>query len=797
MTTETIKFLLVGDAASLDAAGTQGTKALKNVQGAAGQAGAGLRQLTGNAAELERQSRLLAPQLTDIVVSLASGQKPLTVLLQQGGQIKDVFGGVKPALAAVASQVAAWVNPLTVGGAAIAAFGYAMVKGAEESATLGKALTATNNYVGMTEDAFRQRAAAIAQANTATIGSVKEVLQALIETGRFGPEHIGLVTEAIVRFQRATGASTEDAVKDFAKMQDGVTAWAAEHDKSMHFMTAAQLAHVRMLEETGHKEQALGQVLDAMNQRLTLTAGFWDKLTAAASGAWDEMMGGGRVVTSGDRVQAISQRIAEIEKLQKFRAKDPAFSSAPADARLEEERLLLVAQRRIELTSTLRGMENASAQAESLRTQEAGKAANAYLSKLQDQIKGTDLLNKKLAETKRMFADAAAAGTPYSEKDQAAILAQVRKANTPSGGKDAQAEYLKMVRETLANRAPRLADIEAAGYEASNRAAEENVAKQMEALRRRNEEAERLGLEWMDQAAQINANMITDERARGEAEIALAQQVMQQRLDLLAQHGADVSVATAAMNANITARQAALTQQLKPEWQKMLEGWTDNTKLMKEGFDNIITDTMKGAEDAFASFVTTGKLDTKSLVNTMLEEFARLQFRALMGNNSGLITSLLSSLLGGGSGVAAATGGAGGVDYTTPTPQAGFAKGGAFSLSAYSNSVVSRPTMFRFGNGMAQMGEAGEEGILPLQRDARGRLGVSASGGGGNVYVSVENHSGAQVQTQTTQQGGDRYVKLIVGQAVAEVNRQIVERGSVGRTIEATLGVQRRTVART
>jgi phage-related minor tail protein len=33
-------------------------------------------------------------QLTNIVVSLQGGQAPLTVLLQQGGQLKDMFGGI-------------------------------------------------------------------------------------------------------------------------------------------------------------------------------------------------------------------------------------------------------------------------------------------------------------------------------------------------------------------------------------------------------------------------------------------------------------------------------------------------------------------------------------------------------------------------------------------------------------------------------------------------------------------------------------------------------------------------------
>jgi tape measure domain-containing protein len=58
---------------------------------------------------------------------------------------------------------------------------------------------------------------------------------------------------------------------------------------------------------------------------------------------------------------------------------------------------------------------------------------------------------------------------------------------------------------------------------------------------------------------------------------------------------------------------------------------------------------------------------------------------------------------------------------------ASFARGGAFS-----NSIVSSPTMFKFADGGAMrtglMGEAGPEAIMPLKRGADGSLGVQANG---------------------------------------------------------------------
>lgn len=78
---------------------------------------------------------------------------------------------------------------------------------------------------------------------------------------------------------------------------------------------------------------------------------------------------------------------------------------------------------------------------------------------------------------------------------------------------------------------------------------------------------------------------------------------------------------------------------------------------------------------------------------------------------------------------------------------AGFAQGGAFaggravgglggSVQAFSHGgVVTGPTTFPMRGGMGLMGEAGPEAILPLERGADGRLGVSAGGGARTVQV--------------------------------------------------------------
>ncbi|WP_421360298.1 hypothetical protein [Agrobacterium rosae] len=97
------------------------------------------------------------------------------------------------------------------------------------------------------------------------------------------------------------------------------------------------------------------------------------------------------------------------------------------------------------------------------------------------------------------------------------------------------------------------------------------------------------------------------------------------------------------------------------------------------------------------------------------------------GGGGGFFSSLLGGLFGGGGGFPAmpAFGGGGGSGIGL------YAKGDAFSggINGFSNQVVSKPTMFAFADGAGLMGEAGPEAIMPLTRDASGRLGVAAHGG--------------------------------------------------------------------
>ena len=100
-----------------------------------------------------------------------------------------------------------------------------------------------------------------------------------------------------------------------------------------------------------------------------------------------------------------------------------------------------------------------------------------------------------------------------------------------------------------------------------------------------------------------------------------------------------------------------------------------------------------------------------------------------------------------------------------------FAKGGAFS-----NSIVDRPTFFKFarggGFGTGLMGEAGPEAIMPLKRGSDGTLGVSVSGQTGfAIQVVINNYSNEKITAEEkTDMDGQRKLEITVG---AMINQHI------------------------
>jgi lambda family phage tail tape measure protein len=231
------------------------------------------------------------------------------------------------------------------------------------------------------------------------------------------------------------------------------------------------------------------------------------------------------------------------------------------------------------------------------------------------------------------------------------------------------------------------------------------------------------------------------------------------------------------------------------------KGVIRNTQEMSSqmvGFSKIVEGAFQGMADALTTFVQTGKLDFKGLVDSMIADLIRFELRAQM---SALYSSLggLSGILGklfGGTPVVDST-------ATMAATTAFAAKGRAYDYGiqkfamggAFTNQVVNSPTLFKYAQGTGLMGEAGPEAIMPLKRDASGNLGVRSGQQQPNVDVVVNNYSTAQATThETTDSRGNRRIEVTIGDMTAgEISRS---GSSSQRSIRNTFGLQPQLIRR-
>jgi lambda family phage tail tape measure protein len=249
--------------------------------------------------------RMIPAQMTDIVTQLAGGQNPFLIMVQQGGQIKDSFGGIGPAISAVGSMI----NPLRVavmaGAGSLAAFAYAAYQGATESDKINKQLILTGNYAGTSSIAVAGMAERIGAAN-GTVGKASEALGLVIATGKFARDEIEGIGLAAVAMNRATGQAFTDTISEFVKLADAPTKASADLNEKYHYLTLSVYDHIRSLEEQGRIQEA-GEVAqnafkDAMIERTAVIVaqqGFiergWNAIRDSITGALDKLKSIGRV----------------------------------------------------------------------------------------------------------------------------------------------------------------------------------------------------------------------------------------------------------------------------------------------------------------------------------------------------------------------------------------------------------------------------------------------------------------------------------------------------------------------
>jgi len=268
--------------------------------------------------------RGLPAQFTDIATSLQGGQNPLTVLLQQGGQIKDMFGGVGPAVRAVGSQVAAMVTPVTALAAAGTIFAIAYAKGADEAANFNRQLILTGNAAGTTAGRLQDASKRVA----ALVGTQSQAAAALAElagAANISPAGLERFAAAALKMQRATGVSVADTVKQFVELGRAPVEASAKLNESNNYLTLGVYRQIKALQDAGRTADAARVAQDAwadalsgrsdqIVQKLGLLERGWQAVKDGAGSAWNAMLNVGRADTLGDQLATAEKRLRDLQR---------------------------------------------------------------------------------------------------------------------------------------------------------------------------------------------------------------------------------------------------------------------------------------------------------------------------------------------------------------------------------------------------------------------------------------------------------------------------------------------------
>lgn len=271
-----------------------------------------------SAAQTANAMRMIPAQMTDIVVGLSTGQSPFMVLMQQGGQLKDMFGGIGPAIKGVGGYVAGLINPLTLAAAAVGVLGLAYYKGSQEQDEFYKSLTLTGNLVGKTSEQLADMAARVSVAANSTTGAAASTLNQLVSSGKVAGDSLERVTTAIVKTSDATGIATDKLVGDFNDIAVDPVAAITKLNEQYHFLTLATYNQIKALQDEGNQQEAarvaseyysatLIQRSSDIKENLGLLESAWAALGRGAKSAWDAMFDVGRE-------KSLEQLLADAQK---------------------------------------------------------------------------------------------------------------------------------------------------------------------------------------------------------------------------------------------------------------------------------------------------------------------------------------------------------------------------------------------------------------------------------------------------------------------------------------------------
>lgn len=785
-------------------------------------------------------------QLTDIAISLQGGQRPLTVLLQQGGQLKDMFGGIVPAAKALGSTLLGLVNPYTLVAGAAIGLTTAWYKGSQESKEYSAALIQTGNVAGTTAGNLADLARELDDVTGATQRSAAAATAAVTAAGFTSITQIESVSRAALAMEEATGAAIADTIEEFKKLSKDPVSAIQKLNESQHFLTVETYESIKALQEQGDTVGAASaaiteyaRVVEERARNVQANLGIiersWQGIKFATGEAIDAALDWGRTATRREQFDELFSQLqrtkTELEGLNEF---------SPQRGRLEER----IRNIRSELQAL--GAAAIDEQKKNARDQAGLRAAESFMDFDQQLMAARTNAEKRKSETIRINreVDEAIQNARLSnnvelaekiEKQRSGLIAAIEKKyrdpKKPKGPVDAGNPVLQQLRDqielnkqavasedklTVSERlAVRVRNDLADGSKKMSDASRALIPVLLEELKRTDDLA----------VAHAKEMKLKETLARLDAQLA-AEAIQRQRetsTELLSMQNSDAEVERIQRRLKIeqdyidelarlrdkgvaetSEEYKAQEERLRKHRDDMLgieRGYQEERLALQQDFSSGYQKALAELEEASRDYSGVGKAISENFFGALgdaaadfaikgkasLDDFKDYAIRTAVTLLTNKAISWLLRAFGGG--------GIGGVEREQ-IPIMANAKGNVYhspGLSKYSGKVYNSPQVFAFARGAGVFAEAGPEAIMPLTRTASGRLGVETVGGnmGGDVKVEIINNSGTPMQGDATQQDrpdGSKLIRIILS-SVAE---DIANGGVVGNSMKSKFNIAER-----
>ncbi|MCQ0338383.1 phage tail tape measure protein [Escherichia coli] len=659
--------------------------------------------------------RTLPAQFTDIATQLAGGQNPWLILLQQGGQVKDSFGGMIPMFRGLAGAITLPMVGVTSLAVATGALAYAWYQGDSTLSAFNKTLVLSGNQSGLTADRMLTLSRA-GQAAGLTFNQARESLAALVNAGVRGGEQFDAINQSVARFASASGVEVDKVAEAFGKLTTDPTSGLMAMARQFRNVTAEQIAYVAQLQRSGDEAGALQAAndiatkgFDEQTRRLKENMGTletWaDKTGKAFKSMWDAILDIGRPESSADMLASAQKAFDEADKKWQWyqsrsqrRGKTASFRANLQGAWDDREnaRLGLAAatlQSDMEKAGELAARDRAERDASQLKyTGEAQKAYERLLTPLEKYTARQEELNKALKDGKILQADyntlmAAAkkdyestlkkpkssgvkvsAGERQEDQAHAALLAletELRTLEKHSGAN----EKISQQRRDLWKAENQYAVLKEAATKRQLSEQEKSLLtheketleykRQLAELGDKVEHQKRLN-ELAQQAARFEQQQGAKQaaisaQARGLTDRQAQRESEEQRLrDVYGDNPAALAKATSALKNTWSAE-----EQLRGSWMAGLKsGWGEWAESATDSFSqvkSVATQTFDGIAQNMAAMLTGSEQNWRSFTRSVLSMLTEIFLKQAMVGIVGSIGSAIGGAFGGGASASTGT----------------------------------------------------------------------------------------------------------------------------------------------